>query len=238
MTQKPPQVIDLSHWNPTPDWATLKANGIVGVILKATQGTEYIDDTFASRVNDAYDAGLFVAAYHFLEGGDIEAQMLHFVNVVAPFPIDRLCVDHEADATLDELKQAVAYLCDLTDCSLTIYSGHTIKEQLGGGYDPFLSENTDLWLAQYSESAEWPSETWPEWALWQYTDKLTIGGCSQPVDGNIWAGSTADLKRWFYPTYREPQPEEPRQAVDIDIVMTGDVEISITINGVTWRETE
>jgi GH25 family lysozyme M1 (1,4-beta-N-acetylmuramidase) len=34
-----PVVVDISHWNPTPDWAKLKADGTVGVIHKATEGT-------------------------------------------------------------------------------------------------------------------------------------------------------------------------------------------------------
>jgi lysozyme len=58
--------IDLSHWEAPVDFAQVKASGISAVILKATQGTGFVDPTFASRAVATNDAGLFLGAYHFL----------------------------------------------------------------------------------------------------------------------------------------------------------------------------
>jgi hypothetical protein len=42
-------VIDLNHWEAPVDFAQINASGIVAVILKATQGTGFVDPTFAAR---------------------------------------------------------------------------------------------------------------------------------------------------------------------------------------------
>ena len=43
-------VIDLSHWQAPVDFARAKSAGIAAVILKATQGSHWIDATFAQRL--------------------------------------------------------------------------------------------------------------------------------------------------------------------------------------------
>lgn len=202
-----PIVVDLSHWNPTPDWATLKANGTIGVIHKATEGTGYVDDTLFSRASAAIKAGLCWSTYHFLKGGNPTGQMAHYLKTIDPRQGERVCIDHEEKATLDELKAAVKYIrTNRPDLQVTIYSGHTIKEQLSG-HDAYLAENTSLWLAQYSSTPTWPKETWPQWALWQYTDQAPAVGVSAKVDGNKWNGSEENLIKWFGPADAVPEPE-------------------------------
>ena len=47
-------VIDVSHYdNVSQDFVTTAKAGIVAVILKATQGTGFVDPTFLSRVAEA-----------------------------------------------------------------------------------------------------------------------------------------------------------------------------------------
>src|SRR5262245_56992462 len=107
----PSPVVDLSHWNPTPDWTKLKAGGVVGVILKATEGTGYTDPTFASRRSGAKAAGLCHSSYHFLRPGKIEQQVDRYLGVVQPEEGERICWDFEDDSMkLDELRQAITIL--------------------------------------------------------------------------------------------------------------------------------
>ena len=42
-------VVDLSHPNENVDFVKMKADGIVAVIHKATQGLTYVDETYATR---------------------------------------------------------------------------------------------------------------------------------------------------------------------------------------------
>ena len=44
-----PLVVDLSHWITSDDYDAVKADGIVGVIFKATEGQTYNDPTYVDQ---------------------------------------------------------------------------------------------------------------------------------------------------------------------------------------------
>jgi len=238
-----PVIIDISHHQPDPiDWGKVKSGGTVGVILKATEGTSYTDPTYASRKQAALAAGLTVSSYHFFKKGNPTGQMSYFLKVVKPVEGERVVIDHETDASLDELKQAVQWLMtNAPEVEITIYSGHTIKDQLGSKKDDLLAENTSLWIAQYTSAASpsWPKGTWPTWSLWQYTDKASVSGISGPVDGNKFNGSSANAVKWMGPVASPPEPEpapeptpEPEEKlVTIDLDVPEGVDVRIRVNG-------
>lgn len=225
-------VVDLSHHNPDPNWTQLKNAGIVGVILKASEGQTYVDKTFKQRRQAALSAGLKVNSYHFFHG-KAEAEMAHYLATIQPVQGERVAIDHEAEATLDQLVQAVKYLrATRPDLQITIYSGHTIREQLGNTKNDYLAQNTSLWIAHYTTavSPSWPKATWPAWSLWQYTDKFAVAGISAPVDGNRWNGSKENLARWMGPD--EPPPSEPEPEVPtIEITISASASVKVVING-------
>jgi lysozyme len=75
-------VFDISHYeNVSQDFVTTAQAGIAAVILKATQGTGFVDPTFLPRVAEARAAGLLVGAYHFLDGSSPAEQAAHFLTV-------------------------------------------------------------------------------------------------------------------------------------------------------------
>src|SRR5712672_912924 len=74
-------VIDLSHWQAPVDFARAKSAGIAAVILKATQGSDWIDVAFAQRSAAAAASGLLVGAYHFLDNSPPELQVENFLSV-------------------------------------------------------------------------------------------------------------------------------------------------------------
>ena len=86
-------VVDLSHWQAPIDFVKAKAAGIVAVILKATQGSQWIDATFSERSADATAAGLLVGAYHFLDNSAPERQMENFLSMAEGCPV--LALDAE-----------------------------------------------------------------------------------------------------------------------------------------------
>lgn len=207
-------IIDLSHWNPEPNWTALREGGVVGVILKATEGTDYRDDTFSDRFTGATAAGLGVATYHFLRKGDIVAQMENYLDYVRPDPGDRLCLDHEeasdgTNASLDELIEAVQYLREhMPKCELSIYGGSVLKTQIGGEYIGTLAANTSLWIAHHTSAAAptWPKNTWPTWSLWQFSDQAVVLGAADPLDGNRFNGTKENALKWIGPATVQPTP--------------------------------
>jgi lysozyme len=77
-------VVDLSHHNENVDFVKMKADGIVAVIHKATQGLTYVDKTYATRQRAASKAGLLWGAYHFGVGGDGSDQAAFFLETIQP----------------------------------------------------------------------------------------------------------------------------------------------------------
>ena len=71
-------VVDLSHWEAQVDFVQAKTAGIAAVILKATQGTGFLDPTFASRAVAAHAAGLLLGAYHFFDTSDPRRKQVIF----------------------------------------------------------------------------------------------------------------------------------------------------------------
>lgn len=201
-------VIDLSHHNQIASFDQVKAAGILGVILKATQGTTFVDPTFAANRDAAEKAGLLVGAYHFGIAGDPVAQAEFLIATAGK---DRLLVlDFESnpqghDMSLLEAEQFVHHISALTGRYPGLYSGHTIKEALAqaGITDPSQTELSQcwLWLSQYSSAPMLP-KIWTRWTLWQYTDgaqgpgPYTVDGVGR-CDRDQFDGTPAELTALF-----------------------------------------
>ena len=59
--------VDLSHWNGDVDFHKMKADGYDFAIIKATQGTWFVDDKLLRNVAWCQDAGMAHSLYHFLD---------------------------------------------------------------------------------------------------------------------------------------------------------------------------
>jgi lysozyme len=89
-------VIDLSHHNGSRlSFDKAKADGIVGVIQKATQGENYIDATFKKNRTAVLNAGLLFGAYHFGTGSNGVSQAQHFLDTVQPDQNTVVALDFE-----------------------------------------------------------------------------------------------------------------------------------------------
>jgi lysozyme len=200
-------VIDVSHHQERVDFERVRAAGIRGVIHKATEGFRFVDKKYATRRQQALDAGLLWGAYHFGVGGDGSDQADHFLETVTPTPDTLLVLDYEPNftgptMTLDQAREFVSHIDDQAGRFPGFYSGHLIKEQLGSvqSPDPVLSE-CFLWIAQYrgQKPINIPP-TFRTWTFWQYTDGVH-GNEPHRVDGvglcdrDMFNGSLANLRR-------------------------------------------
>jgi lysozyme len=166
-------VIDLSHFNNVTDFNAVKSAGIVGVIHKATEGTNYTDPKYQTHRSQALAAGLWWGAYHFGTGDDGWMQAEYFLSVVNPGPTDLLVLDFEQNTTgssmtLADAEKFVTQVQAVTGRWPGLYSGSYIKQLLGEGQNSTLA-NCWFWLSEYGSEAHVPAN-WPTWTMWQYTD--------------------------------------------------------------------
>jgi len=196
-------VVDISHHNGNVNLVKAKADGILGVIQKATQGQSGKDPTFKTNRNKANDAGVMFGAYHFATGSDGLKQAQHFLDVVDSFDNTLLVLDFEPnptgpDMTLEEARAFVLHVNEQTGRFPGLYSGHYIKQLLGSNKDDVLAQCW-FWLAQYGPTAVVPAN-WPTWTMWQYTDGAigpephTVAGLGR-CDRDKFNGNEAQLKK-------------------------------------------
>jgi lysozyme len=221
-----PMVVDLSHWDPADDYEAVKADGIVGVIYKATEGQSYTDPTYVSQQHAAKAAGLLWGAYHFADASDVGGQVRNFMGFACPDPDELFCLDWEdnpggagkmsADQARDWIEQVEDKLGRPGEC--VIYGGNTIKEALDSDPDGFWGSRR-LWLCQYGSTPSWPEDIWSAYWLWQYTDGQ-VGPTPHSIDGvghcdiNSYDGAPGDLAaEWASGQAQPPIPPEPVESV-------------------------
>jgi lysozyme len=178
-------IADLSHHNGDVDLNRAKADGLFGIIQKATQGTDYVDPTYEANRGKAEAAGLWWGAYHFGVGAEGVAQADHFLQSVGAHDKVLLALDFEANPqgpsmTLEEARAFVTHVHEEASRWPGLYAGHYLKELLGTQEDPILA-NCWFWLAQYGPTAVVPVN-WKTWTMWQYTDG-GIGPEPHELDG-------------------------------------------------------
>ena len=182
-------VIDISHYNSVSSFAKVKGAGVVGVIHKATQGSSYVDPTYAANRTKIKDAGLLLGAYHFGTAGDASAQAEYFLSTAGDDTV-LLVLDLEGnpqgrDMSLQEAEQFVHHVATRTGRYPGLYSGNTVKEILSAEKIKQAGETELskcwLWIAQYGPAPLVPP-IWSSWTLWQYTDGAA-GSEPHEVDG-------------------------------------------------------
>ncbi len=228
-----PICIDISKWQKGMALSRFKAAGGLGVIAKASEGTTIQDSAYAEFRLQAMAVGLKFASYHFFRPGNIATQADWYLKCASPAEGERVICDWEdngnsPDDVVNFFKRIQSQRPDL---QLTVYSGHVAKEKISGR-NAWLADNTSLWVAQYSSKVSWPSATWPQWSLWQYSDSLSYPWYSAgPVDSNRFNGPDENFLKWIGPASDEPAPSPiPDEAVAvIEVHLTADRPVVIAV---------
>jgi lysozyme len=192
-----PMVVDLSHHNTIPkSLDAAYALGIRGVIHKATEGYRFTDKKYNARRALAKDAGMLWGAYHFFRPGNVAAQVDFFLKTAQPDENTLLALDHEdASVNVDAVKLFLTLIKIKTNRMPVLYTGHVLREQLGGVTDQELGRYR-LWHAQYGQRFT-VNESWKAPWLWQFTETGKVPGIEGKVDVNKYDGPPEQLaKEW------------------------------------------
>jgi lysozyme len=199
------QGIDVSHYQGTINWASVKNSGKAFAICKATEGTTFTDSKFATNWAGMKSAGLIRGAYHFgRPGTDPVVQANKFCDVVRPTSGDlQMVLDIETTdgkSPRQVRSWIVAFLNRIqarTGRPGIIYTGFYFwRDSAGNG----SNLNCPLWLAAYTSSpTNYVPAAWSTWSFWQYTSSGSVPGISGNVDRNAWNGSLTALSRLRLP---------------------------------------
>lgn len=193
--------VDVSHFDGTVNWAAARRDGVTFAIIKATEGTTFVDNHFATNWTNTRANGIVHGAYHFFRPkSDPVAQADFFVNVAGSPKSGDLppVIDLEVTDGLTAAQVAAGARTFLqrvqqkTGRVPMIYTSvRVFNSLLGGppGFNPY-----PLWVANWNvRCPNIPNPPWTRWTFWQSSATGTVAGFGDPVDVDSFNGTFADL---------------------------------------------
>lgn len=168
------------------NWAGLKDDEFYGFV-KSTEGKSYVNPEHDHQVSKIREAGKVVGHYHWLNDGDVNAQVAYFLDQTDIQPGDMIACDWEdsSNPTSDQKDQWIRSVQD--------HLGPANKVGLYCNRDWWFNHDTSsfagdfLWIAVYTGDPDPGIEY--DWTFWQYT--------SSPYDKNRGKfDDLDDLKAW------------------------------------------
>lgn len=182
--------IDVASWQSE----TYSLTGADFVVVKATEGTNYVNPKYAAQVKRARDNGRVTGHYHFLRPGSMTAQVDYFLKHTDLRAGEFVALDWEdsgvtcaqKDAALKYLKSKVGTTKVLLYCNRYFWLNKDTTSYACDG----------LWIADY-DTAPGAPRIEADWLIHQFTES--------PIDTNVthWT-SRAAMQTWAGPTEEDP----------------------------------
>ncbi|GGL50672.1 GW domain-containing glycosaminoglycan-binding protein [Sporolactobacillus putidus] len=182
--------IDVSSWQGSIDFSTVKQAGISFVIAKATQGSTYVNNYFLNDINAAFSVGLVTNAYHYftspdsIPGAVSEADFFAsqikqanvdgyaFVDVEVTNGASRDTITSSVSAFLNQLKQDGISKLGVY-ASYDFFKNNLNLAQLQNTFPGLL-----IWTAEYGPNLDMNAD------IWQFSSTGQVNGIQGNVDMN------------------------------------------------------
>lgn len=201
------QGIDVSHWQGSINWTSVRNSGIQFAWMKATEGTTYRDPSFNTNYPAAHAAGVIRGTYHFaLPNSSSGATQANFFasnggawsadNLTLPGVLDIESNPYGAQCYGLSTTQMRTWIQDFyntykarTGRDVVIYTSPSWWNTCTGSWSGMASQSP-LWVAHWTTAN---SPTLPGGfnvhTVWQYTDSGSVSGISGNVDRDQFNGS-------------------------------------------------
>ena len=177
--------LDVSKHQGVINWDVVKKdNKIQYVYIKATEGSDRVDEQYVTNLRNARRAGIKVGSYHYLTNRS--SVTTQFKNFAMNAPRDQqdlipvidveVCRQWDAQQLRDSLKVFANMLEDYYGCKPIIYTYESFfKKYLGRSFADY-----PIFIAKYSN--ELPNINGVKWILWQYSESGRVDGIKGNVD--------------------------------------------------------
>jgi GH25 family lysozyme M1 (1,4-beta-N-acetylmuramidase) len=237
--------IDVSHYQHEIDWTQVAASGIRFAFQKATEGTGYVDPTYATNRAGATANGIVFGAYHFarpdLHPFDPVPEADHFVDTAQLGQGNLLPVlDLERSGDLSQ-SELTAWIVGWLD---RVYERTGVRPIVYTSPNGWLNRTGDttavadagyttLWVAHWdTPTPRVPANDWQGygWTFWQYSNCEQIPGIGGCVDGDWFDG--LDLTPYTIPS---PDTTAPVAQLATPTGVVGPVTVTFSeiVRGVT-----
>lgn len=174
------------------------SSSIQGVIVKATEGTSYVNPYCDRHYQQAKSANLLRGFYHFASSGDPLAEAAFFYRNVMGYLHDGIPVlDWEGNQTVDWVNRFVRQFRNLTGIWPWIYANPWRFNQGG------VELNCARWVASYPEVAHPTFAQAASWkcpsadgnvVAWQFCSDGRLSGYNANLDCSVYYG---DRESWL-----------------------------------------
>lgn len=187
--------VDVSNWQP--DLQLQRLQGIDFAIIKATEGTWFVDPCCDGFVQESKAAGLLWGFYHFAGNGNPENEAEFFYDNCRGYIGEGIAVlDYETNNNNDIswIEKFCSKFHSLSKVWPVIYKA----EYFPFGNDAFsgswIPEKCGLWCANYNHDyLNWPTVNdcpvnpfpWDCVAIWQFASDFHIQGYYSDLDADI-----------------------------------------------------
>lgn len=191
----PVRGIDVSNHQGVIDWRRVAADDVSFAVIKATEGGDWVDKSFARNIAAAKEAGLAVGAYHFFtfcRPGAEQAQ-----NFIATVPSDQSLlppvVDIEFHGNCPQRPTPEQF-----SAQLTAFLG-PVEARFGKPAIIYLiGEAEGLYGAIMPNRLRWVRSLslhpgHEDWVYWQYHNMGRVDGIEGDVDLNVLQGELSQL---------------------------------------------
>ena len=197
----PVRGVDVSHYQGEIDWEQLSKEDISFAFIKATEGSQHIDNQFNKNWSEAQKTDLRIGAYHFfsLDSSGAE-QAKHFCNTVPiienmlPPVVDiEPYGDYKDNNNLDEeamISGLADYLKNVEDYYSMRPIIYTTEEWYAILQDDF--SEYDIWIRSVYKKPD----SSINWTFWQYSNRHRLSGYSGKesyIDMNVFNGSIEEF---------------------------------------------
>jgi GH25 family lysozyme M1 (1,4-beta-N-acetylmuramidase) len=201
-----PAGVDVSHYQGSITWSSVKSAGIQFAWIKATEGTSIKDANFNTNYPNAYYANVIRGAYHFARPDESSGstQAAYFAANGGAWSADNLTlpgvVDLEGDCYGLSTTSMRTWITDFyntykakTGRDIVIYTSPSWWNSCTGSWSG-MAAKSPLWVAHWTTAS---SPTIPSgfsvWTVWQYSDSGSVSGISGAVDRDRFNGTSARL---------------------------------------------
>lgn len=206
--------IDVSMWNDSINWSTVKNQGFDFAIIRAGSSISGVDSMFEYNYQSAKSAGLDVGAYFYIEARTVD-EVLEHARALMPllegkqfeYPI---YYDFEDPALTALGKDLLTEMCVafVEELQRNGYFGaiYTNEDWLLNNFNAdTVTSLFDIWYARYTtaDTPEWNTEKFgANMGLWQYTQAGKIEGHSADFCFDIaYRDYPSIIKRYHYNGY-------------------------------------
>ena len=177
------------------------------IIIKATQGTGYINPTFESQADAALKAGKVLGLYHYANGSGVTGEVNFFLQTVNKY-IGKafLCLDWEnipnagpnsqfgnpayAKQFMDEVRKRTGLTMFIYGSKDSCFNAMDWSAVKAAGYPCWGAQYANYNVQNgYNQNPWQSSRPWGAWgqgvAIHQYTSCLRLSGYDGNLDGNL-----------------------------------------------------